>query len=162
VEGLRLWTLHPKYLDRQGLIALWREGMLAQKVLAGKTKGYMYHPQLHRFKRCENPPAAISAYLKGILLEASCRSYAFDPGKIYPHHFNKNILETEGQLLYEWEHLMDKLRIRSPRVYQNWRTVSCPECHPLFRIMPGEVASWERRKGRQSVPDQCVQNSEKG
>jgi len=159
---LRLWTLHPKYLDRQGLIALWREGLLAQKVLAGKTKGYIYHPQLHRFKRCVNPPAAISAYLKSILLEASCRGYAFDPGKIYPYHFNKNILETEGQLLYEWEHLMEKLRIRSPRDYQNWRTVSCPECHPLFRIIPGEVAGWERRKGRHSGPDQYMQNGQKG
>jgi len=145
---LRLWTLHPKYLDRQGLIALWREGLLAQNVLAGKTKGYIHHPQLHRFKRCENPSAAMAAYLKGVLLEASCRGYVFNPGKINPYHFNKNLLETEGQLLYEWEHLMAKLRTRSPCVYQDWRSVSCPESHPLFRIIPGEVASWERRKGR--------------
>ena len=145
---MRLWTLHPKYLDRQGLIALWREGLLAQNVLAGKTKGYIHHPQLHRFKRCENPSAAMAAYLKGVLLEASCRGYVFNPGKINPYHFNKNLLETEGQLLYEWEHLMAKLRTRSPCVYQDWRSVSCPESHPLFRIIPGEVASWERRKGR--------------
>lgn len=143
---MRLWTLHPKYLDRQGLIALWREGLLAQNVLAGKTKGYIHHPQLHRFKRCENPSAAIAAYLKGVLIEASCRGYFFNQGKINPYHFNKNLLETEGQLLYEWEHLMAKLRTRSPCVYQDWRSVSCPEPHPLFRIIPGEAASWERRK----------------
>jgi hypothetical protein len=145
---LRLWTLHPKYLDRQGLTALWREGLLAQKVLAGKTKGYIYHPQLHRFKICDNPSAAMAVYLRGVLLEATCRGYAFDSGKIHPHYFNKNLPETEGQLLYEWEHLMAKLRIRSPRLYEDWRSVSCPESHPLFRIIPGEVSIWERRKGR--------------
>jgi len=32
-EHMRLWTIHPKYLDRQGLLALWREALLAQKVL---------------------------------------------------------------------------------------------------------------------------------
>jgi len=140
---LRLWTLHPKYLDRQGLIALWREGLLAQKVLAVKTKGYIYHPQLHRFKRCDNPSAAMADYLRCVFLEASCRGYAFDPGKIYPQNFNKNLLETEGQLLYEWEHLMAKLRIRSPRLHKDWSSVSCPESHPLFQIIPGEVAIWE-------------------
>jgi len=25
---MRLWTLHPKYLDARGLVALWREGLL--------------------------------------------------------------------------------------------------------------------------------------
>jgi hypothetical protein len=145
---LHLWTLHPKYLDRQGLTALWREGLLAKKVLAGKTKNYIYHPQLHRFKICDNPSAAIAVYLRGVLLEASCRGYAFDSGRIYPHYFNKYLLETEGQLPYEWERLMAKLRNCSPCVYQDLRSVSCPESHPLFRIIPGEVANWEPRKGR--------------
>ncbi len=50
---MRLWSLHPKYLDRQGLLAVWREGLLAQKVLQGKTKGYKNHPQLKRFQQQE-------------------------------------------------------------------------------------------------------------
>ena len=37
---MRLWSLRPKYLDSQGLVALWREGLLAQAVLRGKTRGY--------------------------------------------------------------------------------------------------------------------------
>ncbi len=30
---MRIWSLHPKYLDRQGLLACWRETLLAQKVM---------------------------------------------------------------------------------------------------------------------------------
>ena len=41
---MRLWSLHPAHLDRQGLIACWREALLAQKVLAGLTTGYRSHP----------------------------------------------------------------------------------------------------------------------
>ena len=44
---MRLWSLHPKYLDKLGLLGLWRESLLAQKVLLGKTKGYKNHPQLN-------------------------------------------------------------------------------------------------------------------
>ena len=47
---MRLWTLHPKYLDARGLVALWRESLLAQAVLAGRTRGYRSHPQLERFR----------------------------------------------------------------------------------------------------------------
>jgi hypothetical protein len=43
---MRLWSLHPQYLDPQGLVALWREALLAQAVLRGKTRGYKHHPQL--------------------------------------------------------------------------------------------------------------------
>lgn len=68
---MRLWTLHPKYLDRQGLLALWREGLLAQAVLAGKTKGYRNHPQLIRFKSARDPLAAIGCYLTIVHREAA-------------------------------------------------------------------------------------------
>ncbi|WP_368086417.1 pyrimidine dimer DNA glycosylase/endonuclease V [Nitrosomonas sp. Nm34] len=26
---MRLWSIHPKYLDAKGLLALWREGLQA-------------------------------------------------------------------------------------------------------------------------------------
>ena len=48
---MRLWSLHPKYLDIKGLVACWREGLLARKVLLDQTKGYKNHPQLIRFNR---------------------------------------------------------------------------------------------------------------
>ena len=43
---MRLWSIHPRYLDSMGLVALWREALLAQAVLRGETKGYKFHPQL--------------------------------------------------------------------------------------------------------------------
>jgi hypothetical protein len=43
---MRLWSLHPCHLDAKGLVALWREGLLAQKVQACETNGYRNHPQL--------------------------------------------------------------------------------------------------------------------
>ena len=47
---MRLWSVHPLHLDRQGLTACWREALLAQAVLAGRTRGYRAHPQLERFR----------------------------------------------------------------------------------------------------------------
>ena len=52
---MRLWSIHPKYLDTKGLLAVWREALLAKKVLENKTKGYKNHPQLERFKQQNDP-----------------------------------------------------------------------------------------------------------
>ena len=37
---MRLWTIHPRYLDSRGLVALWRESLLARAVLRSQTRGY--------------------------------------------------------------------------------------------------------------------------
>ena len=79
---MRLWTLHPEYLDAKGLVALWREALLAQKVLQGGTKGYKHHPQLLRFSETKNPPAALASYLKAVHEESVRRGYKFDVSKI--------------------------------------------------------------------------------
>ena len=79
---MRLWSLHPSLLDQKGLVALWREALLAQKVLQGKTKGYRYHPQLQRFRQSKTPLTTISAYLWAVHDEASRRGYSFDSSKI--------------------------------------------------------------------------------
>jgi hypothetical protein len=106
---MRLWTLHPKYLDARGLVALWREALLAQKVLCGTTRGYKHHPQLRRFSRLANPPAALANYLAGVHEEAVQRGYKFDASKIGTRQFRGKLKETRGQLLYEWRHLKRKL-----------------------------------------------------
>jgi hypothetical protein len=141
---MRLWTLHPGYLDAQGLVALWREALLAQKVLHGATKGYRHHPQLARFRESFDPHAAIAIYLSGVLEEARRRGYAFDAGKIAPTDLCGTIEATQGQLLYEWRHLKRKLERRDPGRYQDCRSVKVPAPHSLFRIRPGEVEAWER------------------
>lgn len=142
---MRLWTLHPRYLDAQGLVAAWREALLAQKVLLGKTKGYRHHPQLIRFQTQINPIAAIATFLDGLAAEARARMYRFDASKILPQRLEYPIIETEGQLLFEWGHLNAKLRVRSPAIAQQYESIAIPEPHPLFHIVPGVVRGWEKQ-----------------
>jgi hypothetical protein len=142
---LRLWTLHPKYLDPQGLVALWREALLARAVLRGETRGYKHHPQLHRFQAQASPVSAVNAYLRAVLDEATARGYSFDRRKVGPVRSRARIAATSGQLRYEWGHLLRKLKTRNPAFHRRWRPVKSPQCHPLFRLRPGPVEAWERR-----------------
>lgn len=141
---MRLWTLHPCYLDSQGLVALWREALLAQKVLQGATRGYRHHPQLIRFRAAADPEAAIATYLAGILAEAQSRGYAFDAAKIGPSRSAETLIETTGQLLYEWRHLRAKLKHRDARRLRGYRAIKLPNAHPSFRIVAGDVQPWEK------------------
>ncbi len=141
---MRLWSLHPKYLDPQGLVALWREALLARAVLRGETHGYTRHPQLERFKAHAQPRLAINSYLAAVHAEATRRGYAFDGSKLGPVRTIRPIPVSSGQLALEWSHLQHKLAIRSPALLSQWAGVAIPVCHPLFRCRPGPVASWER------------------
>jgi hypothetical protein len=142
---MRLWTLHPKYLDAKGLVALWREALLAQKVLSGKTKGYRHHPQLIRFRAHPRPMATIASYLNGVYEEACRRGYQFDVSKIGRQRTRTRLRETDGQLLYEWNHLRQKLKRRAPSLFSAHENICQPEAHPLFRICKGKVRDWENK-----------------
>ena len=139
---MRLWSLHPSVLDRMGLVALWREGLLAQKVLLGQTKGYRFHPQLERFRASRNPVAAIGTYLWAVVDEAKARNYNFDASKIAMSRGSGSIPVTRGQLDFERQHLMKKLRIRDPARFRMLRaTAALP--HPMLRIVAGGLEPWE-------------------
>lgn len=141
---MRLWSLHPRHLDRIGLVAGWRESLLAQAVLAGRTAGYQHHPQLIRFRAAEAPLEAMAAYLRGLHAEAASRGYRFDADKILGDGSAQPVLPvTRGQLDYEWAHLGRKLALRSPADAERWGA-SAPSPHPLFTAVPGEIESWER------------------
>ena len=142
---MRLWTLHPRYLDSKGLVAAWREALLAQKVLAGATKGYRHHPQLLRFQTEPKPLEAIAAFLDGLASEAQSRGYHFDETKILSHRFRGTLPETSGQLSFEWAHLKTKLRTRAPKLARQFRSITLPEPHPLFHLIPGDVRNWEKQ-----------------
>ncbi len=142
---MRLWSLHSRYLDPQGLVALWREALLAQAVLRGETRGYRNHPQLDRFRSHAAPLAAISRYLGAVHAEAEVRRYAFDKSKIKPTRRDVTLTVTSGQLAYEWAHLLVKLKVRSPVLYRKWRSIEGPEAHPIFEVRAGEVEPWERQ-----------------
>lgn len=143
---MRLWTVHPRYLDGKGLVAAWREGLLAQKVLRGETGGYTRHPQLARFRALPDPVGVMAAYLTVLAKEAGRRGYAFDLSKISTPPFAGKLVETRGQLLFEWRHLKRKLRGRSPRLYRECCGLACPSPNPLFRIVPGPVRDWESQR----------------
>ncbi len=141
---MRLWSLHPKYLDSQGLVALWREALLAKAVLRGETRGYRGHPQLERFKNHATPRAALSRYLQGIYAEAAARGYAFDKSKIEAAAEQATLVVTSGQLDYEWTHLMNKLKARNLVLYEKWQETTTREPHPMFEVRVGEIEPWER------------------
>jgi hypothetical protein len=140
---MRLWSLHPRYLDRAGLLALWREALLAQAVLKGQTRGYGRHPQLSRFRDQADPEGAIAAYLASILREAQRRGYRFDGTKIGPRR-GGSMPVTAGQLAYERGHLLGKLLTRDPGRALMLLEVDSPEPHPLFRIVAGRIEGWEK------------------
>lgn len=142
---MRLWTLHPQYLDRQGLLALWREGLLAQKVLLGRTRGYRRHPQLTRFQQQRDPVAAIATYLVEVHQESLRRGYRFDKRKIGRRRTRSRIPETRGQLSYEWNHLKRKLKTRNPARLATFARITSPLPNPIFRILPGKIRGWEKR-----------------
>ena len=144
---MRLWTVHPKYLDARGLVALWREGLLAQQVLLGRTTGYRHHPQLERFRAQSRPTDSIAVYLAAVCDEAEARGYRFDRSKIARATGSIRVAETTGQLLYEWSHLKRKLRRRNGTGYRRLLQVPMPDAHPMFRIVAGEARSWERMDG---------------
>ena len=144
-EGaVRLWSLHPKYLDARGLVALWREGLLAQAVLRGRTVGYRHHPQLLRFQALRSPVGGIAEYLRFVHAEATGRGYRFDGSKLSRARHSGQLVVTRGQLEYEWTHLMAKVARRDPTWRLGIANVRRPVAHPAFRIVRGGVADWER------------------
>jgi hypothetical protein len=137
---VRLWSVHPSQLDARGLVALWREGLLARKVLLGATRGYRHHPQLERFRGV----AQVDCYLSRVLDEARRRGYAFDASKIrYSKRCSAPRPVTDGQLAYEFRHLRAKLRKRDPS-----RRLDATRVHPCFRVVAGPLAAWERPSSR--------------
>jgi hypothetical protein len=145
---VRLWSLHPRYLDRAGLTAVWREALLAQAVLAGRTKGYRRHPQLVRFRAHPTPRRAIAAYLQGVWIEANARGFRFDRGKLRRASQVSRIAVSRGQLDFEFEHLCQKLKNRDPARHKKLLGTEQVMPHPLFRAVRGGLADWEKIRSK--------------
>lgn len=147
---MRIWSLHPKYLDKKGLLALWREALLAKKVLEGKTKGYKNHPQLERFKKAVNPSNCINQYLINVYEESVKRGYKFDKDKIELDFKPTSLAVTGGQLNYERIHLLGKLKNRDLKKYNELITETRIDPHPLFKIVKGNIENWEKFRNKES------------
>ena len=140
---MRIWSVHPKYLDAKGLVALWRETLLAKNVLEGKTKGYKNHPQLIRFKAVEKPLEAINQYLAEVWDEATRRGYNFDRNKIDFDFQKIKIDVTTGQMQYEFNHLLKKLEQRDPERFKQFEYLKLVDCAEIFEVKEGEIEKWE-------------------
>lgn len=132
---MRLWTLHPKYLDSKGLVALWREALLAQAVLQDRTKGYRHHPQLDRFRDQPDPVGSIGVYLQGVHEESLSRDYKFNDSKIVRIGDVPKIGVDRNQVEFELEHLRKKLALRDTKKLRDLEGLTLPEIHPLFVII---------------------------
>jgi hypothetical protein len=141
---MRIWSLHPKYLDAKGLVALWREALLAKNVSEGRTKGYKNHPQLERFKNTANPIDCINQYLMIVYEESVVRGYKFDRRKLPWDVKTITMTVTNGQLNFEADHLLKKLIVRNTKKFKVLQDEKEIDTHPLFRIVDGDIADWER------------------
>jgi len=143
---MRLWSVHPKYLDCKGIVAAWREGLLAKRVLSGKTRGYKNHPQLRRFYESKTPLGFINSYLFEIFKESENRRYSFDKGKLEPKPIEGKIPVTLDQIRYEFGLLKEKARKRDSGWHDKIAGIKQPEPNPIFKIVPGPVENWEKVK----------------
>lgn len=139
---MRIWSIHPKHLDQKGLVALWRETLLAKHVLEGKTKGYKNHPQLNRFKVQKEPLSFINKYLEEVYNEASLRGYHFNYSKFKNVLLNEKILLTTGQIKHEKKHLLKKLKVRDLYRYRKEMNREISH-HPIFELVEGKIEDWE-------------------
>ncbi len=141
---MRIWSLHPKYLDSKGLVALWRETLLAKNVLLGNTKGYKNHPQLIRFKESIDPIKKIDYYLQIVWNESRERNYNFNGCKFNIETNFDKIPVTKGQIRFEFLHLLNKLKIRDIERYSLYMNLQNIDLHPLFYEKEGEIENWEK------------------
>ena len=145
---MRLWTISFKYLDAKGLVALWREALLAKNVLAGLTKGYKNHSQLDRFYAHENAQAAINAYLAEVYAQACARGYKFDAAKVgeFDERNLVKIAVSHGQIEYEFAFLQEKLKSRDIKADERNLSVKNIEIASIFKEVEGGIEPWERVK----------------
>ena len=141
---MRIWSIHPQYLDAKGLVALWRETLLAKNVLEGKTKGYLHHPQLDRFRSLNAPAEGIHQYLSLIYEESLVRGYCFDKTKFNLAFTPCKLYVRKGQMEYERIHLLTKLKVRDRKKFLALRNLENFKPHPMFRVVRGGIEAWER------------------
>ncbi len=143
---MRIWSIHPKYLDSKGLVALWRETLLAKNVLLGLTKGYKKHPQLIRFQKEKDPIELINTYLYFVYLDSKERGFKFNKEKFGKTNTKKKIFVTTKQVNYEFKHLMKKLKTRNPELFNHFKNEKQIETNPLFKTREGEIEAWEKTR----------------
>lgn len=145
---MRLWSIRFDWLDTIGLVALWRESLLAKSVIEGNTIGYRNHPQILRFKSYSSPSNAINTYLLYVKEEADRRGFLFDESKIVIGSVDKGIkiAVSQGQLDYELQLLKKKLALRSKNKLTAGFNNESGQPNELFVSYKGPIEPWEKIK----------------
>lgn len=143
---MRLWSIHPRYLDPPGLGGLWREALLAQRVVEGRTAAYRSHPQARRILGQADPWGAIHDYLLGVWEEGRRRGYRYDRTRISEHSDGHSMDVPRGQIEYELALLHFKLAARNKASLSDLPTLEQALPHPSITIVEGGIAPWERPK----------------
>lgn len=138
---MRLWTIHPEYLDNKQLSTLWRDTLLAKNVLSGLTKHHKSDSQLNRFQNHPIPRKAINFYLSIIWEESQNRNMPFDESKFSKTSLKeKEFIEVNtGQVSFEFKRLKQE---------QKNDIIQIPakiKIHPLFKSVNGPVEVWEKQ-----------------
>jgi hypothetical protein len=146
---MRIWTVHPRYLDVKGFVALWRETLLGMETLKKHVKCQHYipwykHPQLAPFKAQSDPILYISNYLYLVLEESRRRNYNFDGSKLdaIPYCENLPLIKASREVLvHEWLVCLGRYRVRSPKWFEEVKDISPLEVdpHPLYICEPEEA-----------------------
>jgi hypothetical protein len=97
---------------------------------------------------------AVGYYLKELYFESQIRGYNYNYSKIlYPDAVVEPIFLSQGQIDYEFMILQERLKVRTPKKYEENLGVSDPLSHPLFKIVPGLPEKWEKAYWREKEKD---------
>ena len=146
---MRIWSLHPQYLDQKGLGGQWEEGIIAQNTLFFQEGKYLNYPVLHRVKAHQEPVAWIGMYLNEILKEANVnRGYNYNDQLIKQLKPTLPMPVTRGQLYYEWTLLQGRLQKRDPvkMSLNDGVDINNIKANPMFYVIDGDIEDWERVK----------------
>lgn len=160
---MRLWSLPPSLLDRAALIACWREALLAQSVLAGRTRGYKAHPQLTRFRATGDPMGAIGWYLSDLRREAGRRGYSFNGGLVLrpwgmgeeEGEENEQLAQRKGSALGKRKRALDGAEANDDQPLPH-EVVYTSTDGPRIPVTTGQIKyelSWLLAKVRKRSPD---------
>jgi hypothetical protein len=126
---------------------LWREALLAQSIISGRTAAYRNHPQAIRVLEQEDPWGAMHDYLMGVWDEGHRRGYRYNRSRILQHDGHHPMDVPRGQVEYEAVLLRSKLEVRNPAYLNGLPPPGEVQPHPSIRVVDGGIAWWERPRG---------------
>lgn len=150
---MRLWSLHPSYLDKQALQVCWADALQALEYYK-QERAYMkgitndlspyFYPCLDRFRMTGSPIAHITNYLHGLCDESERRNTPFGRAKLPEFTPGLRLKVTDGQIAREEKLLLLQLnRRKQTQLWMDLFVAEYVQPHPLFEIVSGPVEPWE-------------------